>query len=380
MNIKLTTLSTLSAFCAVALTSAAANAWMIPDQFAGPYFRNSGGNHYTCSPRGLFSCEGCHVGAEDFPPSERISLLVTAQRVNGGSLQAYDLFTDGYVPGDRYKIRVEMMGEHLGHYMDDGSYQTPQGTDYKVACAKQAGGDNYLAQLHNRNNITAEVMSEAGVYASDSGNAAGRLRPDSTNGPTAEGACLNTNRCTGNQSLPNAMEDGGPLSIMARHWVVDPTSNPPLGDWSCGVCDAITSNTHDRPTPAENGAFAPFATEFFWTAPDNVPAEEAGRIRFYIAGVDGDGYSDTLDDDVAAVRVAVCPAGSADCDPMVAQGWGLGLLAHPPGPPTSGAARSQSPRAPSGAPGWLPVALSSMFVLGSMIVIGRIRRLAMRTA
>ncbi len=378
MNTK-TTLAICAAFGGVLLTSTAASAWFIPDQFAGPYFRNSGGNHYTGSPRSMYSCDGCHTGAEDFPPDTRISLAVSSQRVNGGSLEPYDVFANGYVPGERYKIRVQLVGEHRGHTMPDGSYQGPGGTDYKVDCPKSASGAFFISQLHNRNQITAEVVSEDGVYADDQGNAAGRLRPDATGGATAEGQCLSTDRCQnsggGGTPLPPGMEAGGPTSIMARHWVNDPTSNPPLGNWSCGLCDAIVSNSHDMPTPADPNGFAPFATEFFWTAPANAPATEGGRIRFYIAGVDGDGYADTLDDDFASVKVAVCPAGSAvtECDPMVGPGWGLGGTAAPP----SGRGSSPSPAAARTAPvrggtvPWLPVALSSFVVLGAVIGLRR---------
>ncbi len=372
MKTKLDIIAITSLFGTLALTSAVASAWFIPDQFAGPYFRNSGGNHYTGAPRGLYSCDGCHVGSEDFPPAERIQLMVTTQRVNGNSLAAYDLFGSGYVPGERYKIRVEMIGEHRGHYMSDGSYEDPAGTQWKNECPSDASlAGNYLDAIHNRNHITAEVMSDDGTYADYAGNAAGRLRPDSTSGPTAEGPCLNTNRCTAADPLPPGMEAGGPLSIMARHWVVDPTSNPPIGNWSCGACDAIVSNMHDLPTPAdENASFATFATEFFWQAPASAPATAGGRIRFYIAGVDGDGYADTLDDDFASVKVAVCPAGTsqAECDPMVGPDWGLGLVAARPSGPTTTTARASTSAA---APSWLPLTLSSMFVLGIVVWIGR---------
>lgn len=375
MRLLHSTLAFATVFGAAALSSSAAYAWFIPDQFAGPYFRNSGGNHYTGSPRSMYACDGCHLGSENFPPSERIALQVTSQRVNGGSLESYDLFTNGYNPGERYKIRVEMLNEHLGHYMNDGSYQTPEGTDYKVDCPKHEGGATYLQQLHNRNHITAEVMNEDGVYATHGGNEAGALRPDSTGGATAEGPCLNTNRCTANDALPPGMEAGGPTSIMARHWVNDPTSNPPIGNWSCGVCDAIVSNMHDLPTPSEGGAFTTFATEFFWTAPNTAPAAEGGRIRFYIAGVDGDGYADTLDDDFASVKVAVCPAGSNECDPMVGPDWGLGVVAGPPAPKGPVAARAADSRiaVPSDAAPWLPVAISSLFVLGTVALLRRSR-------
>jgi hypothetical protein len=370
------TLALAGCFGAALLTSSVAHAWFIPDQFSGPYFRNSGGNHYTGAPRGMYACDGCHVGSEDFPPSERISLAITSQRVNGGALEAYDLFTSGYVPGDRYKIRVELVGEHRGHNMADGSYQDPAGTQWKVDCPKNTGGPFYISQLHNRNQITAEVVNEDGVYADHAGNAAGHLRPDSTAGATAEGACLNTARCTANDPLPPGLEAGGPTSIMARHWVNDPTSNPPLGNWSCGVCDAIASNSHDMLTPAtENAAFAPFVTEFFWEAPGTPPATEGGRIRFYIAGVDGDGYADTLDDDFAAAKVAVCPAGAsvAECDPMIGPGWGIGAMGAPP-PTSRGATASRSGAPAASGVHWVPVALSSLFVLGTVIGLQRQRR------
>lgn len=364
----------LATFAAGVLTSSSAQAWFIPDQFSGPYFRNAGGNHYTGAPRGIYSCDGCHIGAEDFPPSQRISLMVTSQRVNGSALEAYDLFASGYVPGDRYKIRVEMMGEHRGHYTGDGSYEDPEGTAWKVECPSNDPGGVYTAQIHNHNHITAEVMNEDGVYADHAGNEAGRLRPDATGGPTAEGPCLSTVRCPpGNDPLPTAFEDGGPTSLMARHWVVDPNSNPPLGNWSCGTCDALVTNSHEMPSPASEGGFDPFYMEFFWQAPDNVPATEGGRIRFYMAGVDGDGYTDTMDDDFASVRVAVCPAGTtpAECDPMVGPGWGLGLMASPPAggsPPAELRAAAADPGV-----GWMPILTTSLFVLLSVVAVGRWR-------
>jgi hypothetical protein len=292
---------------------------------AHPFTRDlpgSAGTFYTGSPRSLgMDCTVCHTGAENYP--QRISLSVETFRVQGSTLQSYALFTDGYVAQERYRIEVTIVGEHLGKELSNGSYENPTGSAHKIMCTIDASAES---QLYNADNLSVEVTSDDGVYASYNGNASGGLRPDASESETDEGRCLDgaqncgPNGGTHGEALTHT-ESGGPTTLAYRTWRLDPTINPPLGSYTCSTsCDAIVSNFWYLPwvdTPT-NPTIRTFA--FFWTAPATPPAAAGGRIRFYMAAVDGDGYLDTADDDVALKKLAVCPAGVpvSQCDRMIA--------------------------------------------------------------
>ena len=246
-------------------------------------------------------------------------MQVTTRRVNGGSLVADDIFANGYMPGARYKVTVRMLNEHKGRQPNDGSYEDPNGTAEKVACPRVA---------ENRNLMTAEVMSEGQVYASFDGNQAGALRADADNNSnsTAEGYCRDgSDGCFNGVDIPPVISGGGPTTVTYRSYrLSNPNANPPFGEWTCGICDKIASNTGGDNTPGTGGQFNTVEWHFFWTAPATVPGGN-GRIRFYIAVVDGDGYSDTYDDDIVEFRRAVCPQGNASCNPTNPP-WNLSLI------------------------------------------------------
>lgn len=325
----------LAVLCTSALSSLPreADAFHFNTQFADHPFQRivgAGGRYYTGSPRNEgMDCTHCHVDAQRFPA--RVSLNVVAEIVNSGSLSPSTLFTAGYQPNATYKITVTMIDEHRGMCTTGGAYQGPASSEgWKLSCpGSQCNGPGSPG---NRDQFTAEVMSDGGTYATASGNAAGRLRPDSELGAAQPGQCrVGPSFCNGGQfaDFPPAANMGGPTTAMFMNWrLTDPndTQSGPFGRWSCLTdCDAIVSNNGFYNWTEGQGSTNPFERSFafFWTAPPSPPAAAAGRIRFYMAAVDGDGFNDTMDDDVATVRVAVCPAGASTCDPNVGPGWGL---------------------------------------------------------
>ena len=368
-NILLAALSGAT-FVALSLTAAPAEAWFERQHFAARWGYGNG-NHFTDSPRSMYACNACHIGSEVFPPNQRIQLQVTSQRVNGNALESYDLFTSGYVPGDTYKIFVEMIGEHRGHYTNDGMYEGPEGAFFKIDCPNNDPNGDFFNALHNRNHITAEVMNEDEVYADFDGNAAGRVRPDAQGGPTAQGACAPCD--AGENTLPPAQEFGGTTSVMVRRYELTDPAAGDFGGWTCGVCDALVSNVDAPVTPDSEAGFGTTKLEFFWQAPMIPPATGGGRVRFYMSAIDGDGYGDTDGDDFATRKVAVFPAGvnPPQCDPDVWPGWGLGLTR--PGPTPTASSRASSPSRHAAAPSrrtsaalWVPALMTA--ALGLVVI------------
>lgn len=347
---------TLSLFASLMIAAPSAMAWDWGSPFSRGPWRGSGGNFATGSPRSLgITCTSCHLGAQNIPPNQRIGLQVSARRDNGGSLVAADIFANGYQPGARYKITVRLLNEHKGRQPSNGSYEDPNGSAQKVSCPRTA---------ENRNLMSAEVMNEANVYANYNGNGAGSIQADSDNNSasTASGACNSgTDGCMFGATYPPAILAGGPTTMSLTRWrLSNPNANPPFGEWSCDMsCDTIVANVGGDVTPDTGQPFNTVEWHFFWTAPNNAPNN--GRIRFYIAAVDGDGYSDTYDDDIAEFRRAVCPQGNAMCNPTNPP-WNYTSV--PPVVP------GVTPKAPP--PMWLLAAIAGMIAL--MIVVFRSRR------
>ncbi|MCA9548794.1 MAG: DUF4266 domain-containing protein [Myxococcales bacterium] len=366
-SIFTTTLMTLGLVLGAA-SEAQAWHWSVP--FTEGPWHGAAGNYYTGSPRSLgITCGTCHVGAQNIPPNQRVQMQVTVRRVNNGNLVADDIFANGYMPGARYKISVAMSGEHKGRQPDDGSYEDPNGSAFKVSCPHT---------VDNVNILTAEVMNEADVYADFDGNGAGTLRADANNDPNSttqanacrEGACPNNN-----PYYPNRTLQGGPTTVSLRSWRLgNPNSNPPFGGFTCSACDSIVANFGGDTTPGTGQPFAARSFHFFWTAPATPPATGNGRIRFYMSMVDGDGYTDVYDDDVAEFRRAVCPQGNAACNPTNPP-WNY--TAAPPValPP----AVDVRPAPPSGDVLWV-LAMAGLTVLVIMAFQVRARRTAMAVA
>ncbi|MEQ9495629.1 MAG: DUF4266 domain-containing protein [Deltaproteobacteria bacterium] len=336
-----------------------AMAWDWGSPFSRGPWRGSGGNFATGSPRSLgITCTSCHLGSQNIPPNERISVQVTTRRDNGGSLVADDIFANGYQPGARYKVTVTLMGEHRGRQPSNGSYENPMGTAEKVACPRVA---------ENRNLMSAEVMSEGNQYANYAGSPqAGILQPDSDNNPgsTAAGACNSGSElCSFGATYPPAILQGGPTTMSLHRWrLSDPNSNPPFGQWTCDQsCDTIVANVGGDITPDAGQAFNNVQWHFFWQAPNPAPSVGNGRIRFYIAAVDGDGYSDTYDDDVAEFRRAACPQGVGACNPT-----------NPPWNSTEIPPVVTTPKGPQPPPMWLLATLAAL--IASVILLFRSRR------
>ncbi len=296
--------------CSIMSAASPAEAWHWARRFAEGPWGGAGGNYYTGSPRSLgMTCASCHTGQSRFP--RRVSMRVITRRVQGSSLIPEDIFTAGYQPGALYKVSVELLGEHRGYEPANGQYQDPGGTPRKVSCP---------LPVTNRNVLTAEVMNESNVYADFDGNGAGRLRSDSNN---QANSTTPAPRCYvaiagcggGSPEDPGSPSNGGPTMGNYRHMrLVDPNSSPPFGRYACTTCDAVASMYGADPTPTTNN-FPVRTDHFFWTAPTAPPQAGSGRIRFYMAFLDGDGYGDVYDDDFAVFRRAVCPAGSGACSP-----------------------------------------------------------------
>lgn len=331
-----------------------ASAWHWAFPFAGGPWHGAAGNYYTGSPRSNgVNCGSCHTGQSRF--QNRVSMQVTTRRVQGGSLVNDDIFANGYQPGARYKISVSLVGEHQGFEPTNGQYQDANGTAHKVACP--------LSPVDNVNILTAEVMDESNTYANYSGNSAGRLRADRTNNPND----LNeANRCLvatagcggGTQDYPQRTLQGGPTTVSYSSLrLTNPNGSPPFGSYTCVECDAIVSMYGADVTPTTAGGFPQRVDHFFWTAPNSPPSGN-GRIRFYMAFMDGDGYTDIYDDDFAEFRRAICPAGNAACNPTNPP-WNFTSVV--PAAPTN-----LSPRQPAPPNFMLGIAATAMALIAMM--------------
>ncbi len=361
----------LSALTLVMLVgiSPEASAWHWAFPFAGGPWHGGGGNYYTGSPRSNgISCSSCHIGQSRF--QNRVSLQVTTRRVNGGSLVNDDIFANGYMPGARYKISVTLVGEHRGFDPPSGQYQDTNGTAHKVACP---------LEVDNVNIMTAEVMDEGNTYANFSGNSAGRLRADRTNNANdvneANRCLVATPGCGGaNQDYPQRTLQGGPTTVgYSNLRLTNPNGSAPFGGFTCVECDAIASMYGADTTPTSANSFATRVDHFFWTAPNTAPSAGNGRVRFYITFLDGDGYTDIYDDDVAEFRRAVCPVGNTNCNPTNPP-WNFTSL--PPVPAPMGTPKSPAP--PTFMLGILAAALA---LFGLLAASGqRSRRLVMAGA
>ncbi len=382
------------------LAATSAEAFHYRSDFSNhPYTRvyGAGGNYYTGSPRSYnMDCGSCHTGSSEVPLSERATLDVTVKRLGTGSWdESYDLFGSGYVNGEQYRITVTMQNETRGRMGfiptgetgqiipelgDEGQLPDAGGTSaWKAACSPvwsqpPTGSERWTGVFAgNRDHVTAEVMSESGDYANYTGNGAGKLLSDSAgSGPCSGGSCcLNgSNYCGGGQYSANLSEPSydagitkpdlaqltsGPTTAMFKNWRLDPQSNPPLGTWACDQnCDAIVSNNivmnwfNEVSNPVEK------QFRFFWTAPSDGVVGVDGRIRFYMAAVDADGYFDIFDDYVALRKLAICREGSAAGCSDVGAGWGVMA------PPSSGGNSGLFDFAP-----WLV----SLFLLGSLMAL-----------
>ena len=343
-----------------------ARAWHYYVPFTDGPWHGAASNYYTGSPRSLgITCATCHIGAQNIPPNQRVQMQVTTRRVNSGNLVADDIFTNGYMPGARYKVTVTMVGEHKGRDPGNGTYEDPNGSANKVSCPHA---------VDNENLITAEVMNEASVYADFDGNAAGTLRGDAdnnANSTTQANACRDGSCPNNNAYFPARTLQGGPTTISLRGWkLTNPAGNPPFGTYGCSACDAIVGSYGGDTTPTGAQPFAPRSFHFFWTAPSSPPAAGNGRIRFYMSLLDGDGYTDAYDDDVAEFRRAVCPQGSSACNPTNPP-WNF--TAAPPAPPPP--ATDVRPAPPAGDVLWV-LAMAGLTVL--LVLATRVR--ARRTA
>lgn len=303
-------LLSFAAFAMLLAASAEAQAWHWAFPFATGPWHGAGGNYYTGSPRSLgITCASCHVGQSRF--QNRVGIQVTTRRVQGGSLVADDIFANGYQTGARYKISVTMLGEHRGFEPTNGTYQDPGGTAHKVACP---------LTVDNVNLLTVEVMNEGNVYADFDGNAAGTMRGDANNQANsvnqASRCLVATSGCGGGAAdYPTRTLQGGPTTVSYRNMrLTNPNASPPFGTFGCTSCDAIVSMYGADITPTNSGGFPQRVDHFFWTAPGTAPSVGNGRIRFYMAFMDGDGYDDVYDDDYAEFRRGVCPTGNAGCN------------------------------------------------------------------
>jgi hypothetical protein len=349
--------------------SAEAQAWHYYAPFTDGPWRGAASNYYTGSPRSLgITCGTCHVGAQNIPPNQRVGIQVTSRRVNNGALVNEDIFTAGYQPGARYKISVAMVGEHKGRQPADGSYEDPNGSAFKVSCPHQA---------ENANLMTAEVMNEASVYADFNGNAAGTLKADANNDPnstTQANACREGSCPNNNTYFPARVLQGGPTTVSLTGWrLTNPNANPPFGTFTCSACDAVVASYGGDTTPMGTQPFPQRVFHFFWTAPNPAPPDGNGRIRFYIAMLDGDGYTDVYDDDVVEFRRAVCPAGNASCNPTNPP-WNF--TAVPPAPP---AGLELRPEPPSGDVLWV-LGMAGLTVLMVLAFQVKARRTAFAVA
>ncbi len=359
--------ATILALMLAAAPQAQAWHWVFP--FAKGPWQGAGGNYYTGSPRSKgVTCSSCHIGQSRF--QTRVGMQVVSRRVQGNSLVPDDIFSSGYQPGARYKITVTMIGEHRGFAPASGQYQDSGGLQHKLACP---------LVVDNLNLMTAEVMNEGNVYADFDGNAAGTIRADTNTQPDsvnqASRCLVATPGCGGGAAdYPPRTLQGGPTTVSYRSLrLTDPNSSPPFGSYGCSGCDAIVSMYGADITPTTSGGFPQRVDHFFWTAPSSPPSVGNGRIRFYMAFLDGDGYRDVYDDDYADFRRAVCPVGNAGCNPTNPP-WNFTSVPPAPVAPVS----LQRPAPPTVMLGILSAALMLLLLLA----LGKApsRRLAMAGA